>query len=611
MPVPRSLLLLPIMIVLGVFALQLFRLQIFKSQEYLALAEGNRLRVQYLFAPRGAVYDRTGENLVQNLPSFELVATPLDLPKEPELLEAVLDKLCAFFELEKNQVIAALDRADPNSFYPLTLDQSVEREKAVVFATQSENFPGFSILNSPVRDYLDGPIFAHVLGYTGKLQPGEYEKLADQGYLYNDIIGKEGLEAQYETYLRGLLGQRLVEVDASGSVRKTFQEKPSQPGSSLKLNLDLRLQKVLYESLSRQVKLHRATRAAAVALDPKTGGVLALVNLPGYDNNWFATGISAERYQKLVASPDQPLFNRAVSGVYPPGSTIKPIFAAGALAEGVITEKTLIFDGGQLIVPNTFNPALVKIFRGWNPKGLGNMNVYSAIAQSSDIFFYTLGGGQAALDMAGMGPDRLARYLSAFYFGRLTGIDLPGESSGLVPNPAWKAARYEGSTIDGNWYLGDTYNMSIGQGFNLATPLQLAVYTAALANGGKLYQPQLVRYIEDNSGEQVREFAPLLLSEIDIERKYLDIVKIGMRQAVTDGTARSLAGLPIAVAGKTGTSQFDSGDLKNTHAWFISFAPYEDPTIALSVLVESGGEGSGAAAATAADVYRWYAENRL
>ncbi|MCL5435499.1 MAG: penicillin-binding protein 2 [Patescibacteria group bacterium] len=597
--------------VLAIFAAQLFRLQIAHYKEYFALAEGNRLRVQYLLAPRGLVLDRYGKNLVLNQPSFELVATPLDLPKDPNLLAQQIQKLCDFFGLDANEVGKLIAQADPNSFYPVTLEQNVPREKAVVFTAEAGAYPGFSIANSPERDYQNSSVYAHILGYTGKLSAGEYEKLKADGYLYNDIVGKEGLEAVYENYLRGTLGQKLVEVDVKGNIQNTFQEKTAEPGNNLNLNLDAELQEVLYDSLVRQLKSHHATRAAAVALDPQTGGVLALVSLPSYDNNLFAQGISHEDYEKLLSDADRPLFNRATSGTYPPGSTVKPALAAAALQEGVITDKTRILDTGKLAVPNQFNPGASQTFRGWNPAGLGEMNVYSAIAMSSDIFFYTVGGGQQALNIAGLGAERVARYLQEFYLGRLTGIDLPTEKPTPLPTPEWKAERYASEPVSAKWYLGDTYNMSIGQGFDLVTPLQLAVYTAALANGGKIYRPELAASVTDRTGGILKTFAPELLAEVAVEKKYMEIVRQGMRQTVTDGTARALATLPLAIAGKTGTSQYDSGDLKNTHAWFISFAPYEQPTIALAVLVELGGEGSGVGVGVAADVYKWYAENRL
>ena len=599
-----------VLAILGIFGARLFYLQVVNYQEYLALAEGNRLRVQYLLAPRGLIIDSNGKNLVLNQPSYELVVTPLDLPKESSELESVIGGISDFFELDRQELEKDIAETEPGSFHPITLKQDVDKEKAVVFATRAHDFPGFSIQNNPRRDYLDGPIFSHILGYTGKLQPGEYDKLAAKGYLYNDIIGKDGLEVVYEDYLRGTLGENLVEVDVGGAVQKAFQQKDPEAGNSLLLNLDSEMQKVIYDSLLKQLKLHRASRAAAVAIDPRTGGVLALVSLPGYDNNLFSKGISKQAYQDLLINPDYPLFNRAISGTYPPGSTVKPALAAGALQEGVITDKTKIFDGGRLVVPNQFNPSLSQTFRGWNTAGLGEMDVYSAIAQSSDIFFYTVGGGQSTLDIKGLGAEKVAEYLSKFYLGRLTGIDLPAEKTGLIPTPEWKAERYAGDAVAQKWYLGDTYNMSIGQGFDLVTPLQLAVYTASVANGGKIYQPYLVKAITDNSGETLVEFSPKLLEQVEVDPKFMEIIKVGMRQTVTEGTARSLSGLPIAVAGKTGTSQFDSGDLENTHAWFISFAPYEDPKIALAVLVELGGEGSGAAAPVAYDVYKWYSENR-
>lgn len=604
--------LLTFLVLVGlVFFVRLFGLQIINYKNYLSLAEGNRLRIQYLLAPRGLIYDNFGTKLVVNEPSFELIATPLDLPKDPEALSAEISKISAFFALNEPEVTALIKKSNPTSFFPVTLKQNVDKERAVVFVTQEQLFPGFSLENNPQRAYIDPLVYAHVLGYTGKLVEGEHEKLKDEGYLYNDIIGKEGIESSYEKFLRGTPGQRLVEVDVKGVVKNTFQQKPALPGDSLTLYLDAGLQKVLYDSLSKQIANRRAKRAAAVAIDPTTGGVLAMVSLPSYDNNLFSKGISSADYSKLITDPDFPLFNRVTSGTYPPGSTVKPFLAAGALQEGVITEKTKITDTGKLVVPNQFNPALSQTFRGWKPEGLGVMDVYSAIAMSSDIYFYTVGGGQKILNIDGLGAQKVADYFKAFYLGHPTGIDLPTEKSGLVPTPDWKEQHFYGDKINQKWYLGDTYNMSIGQGFMLVSPLQLTLATAAVANGGSIMRPRLVKTVTQEDGKAVQTYQPEILSSNFIDKKYLDIVRAGMRQTVTGGTAGSLAAISMPIAGKTGTSQFEGSDLSKTHAWFTSYAPADNPKIVLTVLVEAGGEGSGAAVPVAKDVYEWYSKNRM
>ena len=597
-------------LVLGIFVVRLIDLEIIKGDEYRAVAEGNSLRQQNILAPRGIIYDSFGVQLAYSEPSFDLVVTPLDLPRDEEAFKKAIENVSRFFSIEVNELLEIVDPISRDSFLPILVKPQIDKELAVAFIATESLYPGFSIQNSPQRTYKDGPIFAHALGYTGKLTAGEYEDLGDEGYLFNDKIGKNGLELIYENDLRGSFGQRLVEVDASGLVKKTFRERPPSPGSDLHLNIDYELQKVLYESLNKQMSLSKASKAAAIAIDPRTGGVLALISFPSFDNNLFAKGIDLETFRGISENPDLPLFNRVVSGTYPPGSTIKPFLGAAALQEGVIGLDTRINDTGQLAVPNQFNPEMVHIFRGWNPNGLGNVNVYDAIAVSSDIFFYTVGGGQEILGIDGLGPQKMADYLTKFFLGRTLGIDLPSEKTGLIPTPDWKAQRFADDDIEKLWFLGDTYNMSIGQGFSLATPLQIAVATAAIANGGTVYKPKIVEQVTDADGKVTAEFEPEVLATDFLEASHIHAAQIGMRQAVTDGTARALAFLPIEIAGKTGTSQFDGSDLSRTHAWFTSYAPYNNPKIALTILIEAGGEGSGVAVPVAADLYRWYAENR-
>lgn len=596
-------------VLLTTLLFRLSYLQISQYKYYLNLAEGNRLRVQKLLAPRGIIYDRYQKELVRNEPSFELVLTPLDLPRDENVRKVEISEIANFFGVDEEKIWKLIDDADQNSFNPLTVKLSVEKERAVVFATKESNYPGFSVQSNPQRLYLDGEKFAHVIGYTGKLDAPDYESLKNAGYIYNDLIGKEGLELSYEKYLRGELGQKLVEVDARGVIKNTFQQEQAGAGNSLNLTIDADLQRVLYDSLQKHMTTSKAKKAAAVAIDPNNGNVLALVSLPSYDNNMFSKGITNEEYQTVLSDPNLPMFNRATSGTYPPGSTIKPFLSAAALQEGVINESTKIFDGGKIVIPNVYNPGISYTFHGWKASGLGSMDVYSAIAMSSDIFFYTVGGGQENLKFNGLGANRISDYLKKFYFGKVTGIDLPTEKSGTIPNPEWKD-QYFTSATDKKWYLGDTYNMSIGQGFVLVTPLQLTLATAAIANGGTVYKPWLVQSVTNKDGKIVLQNKPEVLNSGFIDQKYLDIIQKGMRQTVTAGTARVLSDLPIAIAGKTGTSQFDGSNPSRTHAWFTSYAPFDNPKIVLTVLVEAGGEGSSTAVPVARDVYDWYSKNR-
>jgi len=584
---------------------RLFYLQVIQGQHFRLVAEGNRIRRQTIFAPRGLVLDRNGKTIVQNTASYNLVAVPFDLPKEG--LQTELEKLGALLGLDINEVSEKLSKADRRSIEPLMIKQDIPVDQSILFETRASEFIGFSVQKIPVRDYLDAPVFSHVLGYTGLVSPEDLERLDKDRYDSVDFIGKTGLEAQYEQYLHGTNGEDLVEVDATGKLVKVLGENSPKPGDAAYLNIDKDLQKILYDSLTEGAP---NTRAAAVALNPKNGEVLALVSLPGYDNNLFAHGIKNEDYKKLLNDPLLPLFNRAISGTYPPGSTVKPMVAAAALQEGTVNEKTVINDNGVLVIPNQYNPQIYYNFYGWNRRGLGPMTVRDAIAQSSDIYFYTVGGGHPNSPIQGLGAEKLAEYYRKFNLGQLTGIDLPGEKPGRVADPEWKQEYFKNDPIMSKWYLGDTYHISIGQGDMLATPLQVAEWTAVIANNGTGYKPQLMKKIVNDKGDTVFENKPQVLVSNIIDKKYLKIVQEGMRQTVTSGSGAQLATLPVEAAGKTGTSQFDGSDPTRTHAWFTAYAPFNDPQIVITVLVEAGGEGHIASVPIVKKALKWWAENR-
>jgi penicillin-binding protein 2 len=366
------------------------------------------------------------------------------------------------------------------------------------------------------------------------------------------------------------------------------------------------LQQALYDSFEKNSP---RVKGAAVALNPKTGEVLALLSLPGYDNNLFAHGISQDNYDKLTKDSLLPLFDRAIAGTYPPGSTSKLMGATAALQEGIVTPNTIIVDRGAIVVPNQFNPSQSFRFNGWKPSGLGPMTVRSAIAQSSDIYFYTTAGGQTGTGIDGLGADKLASYYRKFGLGATLGIDLQGEKPGLVPDPAWKAQYFKNDPILSQWYLGDTYHIGIGQGDMLVTPLQVAEWTAVIANGGTGYKPTLLKQVTDQSGKVIAKPEPQVIISNIASPDVIKVVQEGMREAVTAGTARQLNTLSITSAGKTGTSQFDGADPSRTHAWFTMYAPYENPQIVITILVESGGEGNAAALPIAKDALAWCVKN--
>ncbi|MBI4050350.1 MAG: penicillin-binding protein 2 [Candidatus Doudnabacteria bacterium] len=597
-----------LLIFAGLFG-RLYYLAIAKHDYYRKIAEGNRLRIEYLSAPRGAIYDSQGEVLAQNKPSFELVASPLDLPQDEAELNAEMEQVSEILGVGPEEIREKIFERSVESHESVLLKQNLNREQALIFHEQINKLPGFRVVSAPIRDYKDAAVFAHALGYVGKINAQEFELLASEGYLFNDSLGKTGVEQIYETDLRGEFGERQVEVDAKGVVKKVFGEKDPVPGSNLYLNIDAGLQKKLYEALTKRLVALTRKKAAAIAMDPRSGRILAFLSLPSFDNNLFAEGISPDAYQKLISDKNQPLFNRAISGIYPPGSTVKPMVAASALQEGTITTRTIIDDRGYIVIRNIYGGPDY-YFYGYGRKALGLMDVRRAIELSSDIFFYIVGGGYDPVNIAGLGIEKLAEYYRQFKLGSRLDIDLPGEEEGLVPDPEWKRGYFAEDPLSARWYLGDTYHVSIGQGDLLVTPLQILSWTATIANGGKIYKPFLADRIQDNQGELIRKFEPEIVGEPQIEAQYLGVVREGMRQAVVSGTARSLNSLPITSAGKTGTAQFDARNPNRTHAWFTAFAPYEEPQIAIVVLIEDGGEGGVNSVPVVREVLDWWAKER-
>ncbi|HEX3099917.1 MAG TPA: penicillin-binding protein 2 [Patescibacteria group bacterium] len=586
---------------------QLFNLQIMQGRSLKALAEGNRLRIQTIIAPRGYILDRYGEQLARNTASFSLIVSPVDVPKDG--LDETVEKLATLLNIPKEEINAKLENLNRNSLQQIIIKRDLTQQESILFETRAAEFAGFSVKSIPIREYLNPEVFSHALGYTGIVSDVDLTALQDQGYDSNDFIGKSGIELSYEKYLRGTNGNTQVEVDASGRPIKVLGNVDPQPGDVVKLSIDAGLQEQLYKGFTN---IGPNVKGAAVAINPKTGEILALVSVPGFNNNLFAPGISQTDYEALIQDKKLPLFDRAISGTYPPGSTIKLIGAAAALQEGVVNENTVINDRGVLVIPNQYNPSIKYSFYGWKHEGLGPMTVKSAIAESSDIYFYTVAGGHPSSNINGMGPDKLTQYYRQFGMGSLTGIDIQGEKAGLVADPAWKEKYFEDDPISSKWYLGDTYHIAIGQGDMLATPLQVAVWTALIANNGVLNVPHLLKEVTDQSGQKVFEPKLTQFLKPNVSLDNLRIVQAGMREDVAGahGTGKILNSLPVSSAGKTGTSQFDGADPNRTHAWFTAYAPYENPEIAITVLVEAGGEGHAAAAPIVKNALQWWAENR-
>ncbi len=648
-----------------IFIAQLWRIQMVQGDALKARANQNRFRLVEVKGPRGVMYDRNGKRLVLNRPSFSIAVVPADLPDADEDVLQVLEELDRIIsrvaarrqvappaptavaspvedegkppELgttgpprfrERLTVEEAMQEVQDGwqggAYRPVIVAGQVDRDLAFAVAEQSYRLPGVRLEVEPVREYLSGTLTSHVLGYMGPI-PEEYvDDYEAEGYNAYDQVGLAGLELTFEKALRGRDGRRNIEVDVNGrEVRTVGDIFPSAPGSNLVLTMDLDLQRITEDALRQGLEKSKATTGVAIAMNPQNGEVLSMVSLPTYDNNLFADGITAEEYKGLIEDRERPLVNHAISGLYPPGSTFKIVAASGALQEGIVDERTRLgdsFDGsvnGIIYVDNRFfpdDPRYAQPFYCWiHTYGTGHyqVNVRDALAVSCDIFFYQVAGGYRKT-FEGLGIDKMVEYAELFGFGATTGIDLPGENPGLVPTPKWKRLTYAET-----WAAGDTYNMAIGQGAMLSTPLQLLNATNAIANGGRLYRPQMVHQIVDSEGNVVEEFQSELIRELPIDPEYISLVQEGMWGAVNfpNGTARALSVPGVQVAGKTGTSEFydpEIGLLPNkrlpTHAWFTAYAPFENPEIALVVFVYNGGEGSATSVPIAQDILRGYFE---
>jgi len=590
---------LALLLFMGIIIGRTAWLQVVKGSYYYELAEGNRIRVERLEVKRGVIYDREGRPLVKNSANFLLYFVPADLPKDSLARQAVFQKVSENLEnLKPEDILNLLSEIKPGSlesYQPLFIADDIEYDKAMTLYLESDNMPGVVITNKTRREYnLYSLSLSHILGYTGKVNNKELAKFGSE-YLPIDYIGKSGVENFWENEMKGANGKKQIEVDALGKEKKIINQEAGEDGHNLVLSIDVDLQKKLEESVIVTLRENHLNKACAIALDPNNGEILAMVSFPSYNNNDFAHGLTAEQYQKIANHPDQPLFNRCISGEYPSGSTIKPVIAAAALEENVINENTSFLSIGGIKIGQWFFP-------DWKAGGHGVINVRRALAESVNTFFYYISGGYQ--DFAGLGLERMVKYEKLFGLDTQTGIDMPGEASGFLPTEEWKQ-----KTKGELWYIGDTYHLAIGQGDTLVTPLQVADYTAIFANGGSLYRPHLIRQVLNSKDELIGEVDNRPIKTNIISSKNINIVREGMRQAVTAGSARSLQSVPVEVAGKTGTAQWSTN--KPTHAWFTGFAPYDKPQIVITILIEQGGEGSYTAVSIANEVLTWYFKNKV
>jgi penicillin-binding protein 2 len=716
---------------------QLYNMQIIQGPRYLDQARDNRERELSMKASRGIIYDRTGNRLVVNNPSYSIAVTPADVPdincatgemeqaavltqlagilnadtnklapqvaagvwvsdviaiKPAEVptdrLVEIANRLSVPLQVNKNIILAAMQdviastprsknlfviRRDvpvqagdvlrgqmehlpgvriyneleynfitrfDNCLKPVTVKSGVPYEAMVDIESRHSDLPGVEVRPEPVRVYTNGPYFAHLLGYVGPISREEYEANKAQ-YEPDDKVGTVGMEAALEDQLRGQKGSSRVVVNSEEKIVKQISSTDPITGNNVALTIDSGLQISVTQALQRGLQQAKVNAGVAIVLRVTDGQVLSMVSLPSYDNNLFSSGISQKDFDLLNTDPTKPMFDRAVGGVYPPGSTYKMITAAAALQEGVVTPETKIQCPGFIEVPYTWNERQRNRFRDWKAAGHGTINITDALMVSSDVFFYIVSGPRQEdrkvkkddgteeitwtryyepwknkpIEFNGLGIDRLHRYAQAFGFGRPTGIELPGEHPGLAPDPAWKVSTYP----DNPWSMGDTLVTAIGQGFDLVTPLQLVNATAAVANSGTLYKPQLVLNVTDPAGKVIQDYKPEVLGTLPVSQENLNIVREGMRRVIADkkGTANNRFTLKsISVAGKTGTAEYgepigtkDGKDVRRSHAWFTAFAPFDKPEVAVVVLLEGGQEsleGSTFAVPVADEILKAY-----
>ena len=576
-------------------ASRLFYLQVTEGAEYRRLSENNCIRVRNLAPPRGFIYDRTGVLLADNRPSFDLNIVPRDAAP----LEETVEKLSRITEMPVSEIMAKIKNSTKIPGYaPLCLKQDITRDLVAQIEVRRFELPGVSVEFRHRRQYPAAHTFAHILGYVGEISPEDLKTGRWPNARGGDTVGKTGMERSLGEYLQGTPGGRQVEVDSRGQLIRILTTVDPIPGHNIYLTTDLRIQRAAEELLRGKV-------GALAAIEPETGKVMALVSSPSFDANLFIGGISRKNWDTLLSDPRRPLENKAVQGEYPPASTYKIITALAGLEEGIINAHTTFFCPGHLRFGD-------RVFRCWHRSGHGTVNVRTALAVSCDVFFYQVG--------IRLGVDRLGHYARAFGLGSPTGIELPHEAQGLVPTSAWKKKK-----TGQPWHKGENLSIAIGQGYNLTTPLQMAMVVAAIANNGIICRPTLVEKIVSPEGNIVKSFRPEVISSLPVNPAHLRTVQKGLWEVVNSarGTARIAKTEGIEIWGKTGTAQVISrkkGDLSRKkifarhhkpHAWFAGFGKYEGRHIAAAVIVEHGEHGSGAAAPIVRDFIRAYFSDPL
>ncbi|MBW2201077.1 MAG: penicillin-binding protein 2 [Deltaproteobacteria bacterium] len=582
-----------VMVAFVVLFLRLFYLQVINGEELRRLSENNCIRLQSIDPPRGLVFDRNGKLLVDNRASFDLSI----ILRDAKPIEDTVKKLSRYTKASSEEIQSKITRSKGTSNYkPVPLKQDIGRNVLAAIEVHKYDLPGVCIDVKPRRHYINKRSAAHLIGYLSEINPGELKSGKYPDCKQGDFIGKFGAEKAYEQYLRGQRGGRQVEVNATGQVVRILNAVDTRPGFDIYLTIDQLLQKQAEELLD-------GVAGAVVAMEPGTGRLLAMASSPSFDQNDFVSGMSHEKWDALISNPLKPMSNKAVQGEYPPASTFKIVTAIAGLEEGVIDEDTTIFCPGFYKFGN-------RVYQCWKKGGHGSVNVISALAESCDCFFYQVGQK--------LGVDRLAWYAKAFGLGSPTGINLDHEAPGLVPTAAWKK-RHTGIS----WQAGETLSVAIGQGFNLVTPLQMAGLISAVGNGGDRYRPLILKKIVTSAGKVVREGETQVVGKLPASPKTLELVRKGLWEVVngSKGTARGVRVAGIDISGKTGTAQIfsrktdevereeDIAAHLKSHAWFVAYAPSDDPVIAVAVMVEHGEHGSSTAGPIARELIRTYLNN--
>jgi len=588
-----------VLIGFGLIIARFVYLQVIRYDYYSTRAEENRISLVPLIPNRGLIEDRHGVVMARNYSAYTLEITPSKVPD----LDATIDDLSKFIDIQpKDRKRFKKLEEESKNFESLPIRTRLSDEEVAKFVARRYRFPGVDIKARLFRQYPLNQLASHAIGYIGRINQREMDKIEDdddmaENYRGTEYIGKTGLEQSYEKELHGITGFEQMEVDASGRAVRSLARTPAIPGNNLQLTLDAGLQEVATQAFGKQ-------RGALVAIDPNNGDVLAFVSMPEFDPNLFVDGITSDNWNYLNNSPDKPMLNRALNGTYPPGSTFKPFMALGALETGKRAANTVIHDPGYFVFGNN-------TFRDDVAGGHGDVDMVKSIVESCDTYYYSLANE--------MGINLIASFMSKFDFGARTGIDIAGESVGVLPSPEWKRKHFRRPEQQ-KWYAGETISIGIGQGYNSYTPLQLAHAVAILASGGLVYKPHLVKYVIDAETGQKRTIEPEPVRKLQFKQANLDVIRRAMVGVTTYGTgATAFKGVKYQVAGKTGTAQvfslrgskYRAGEVHERlrdHAVFTAYAPADHPRIALAVLVENGGWGGQAAAPIARKVLDYYLE---